>query len=274
MKTKEINIKGATIPALGFGTFQLDNDTARTMVRAALETGYRHIDTAQMYRNEEGVGRAIAESDVPREEIFLTTKVWYENLSKAQFLPSVEESLKKLRVDQVDLLLIHWPNADVPVEEYIGELMKAQEKGYTKYIGVSNHTTALLDKVLATGADIVTNQVEYHPLINQDKLYNYLRQHDLTLTAYSPIAQGKVMGNETLKRIGEKYGKNEVQVTLRWMMQQDGVMAIPRSSKESHMKSNFDIFDFELTQEEMQQIDSMKQENRRLISPPWAPNWD
>ncbi|MDX5438022.1 MAG: aldo/keto reductase, partial [Pontibacter sp.] len=114
----------------------------------------------------------------------------------------------------------------------------------------------------------------YHPLINQDKLYNYLRQHDLTLTAYSPIAQGKVMGNETLKRIGETYGKNEVQVTLRWMMQQDGVLAIPRSSKESHMKSNFDIFDFELTQEEMQQIDSLKQENRRLISPPWAPDWD
>ncbi|RIJ37831.1 aldo/keto reductase [Pontibacter oryzae] len=274
MKTKEINIKGATIPALGFGTFQLENDTAETMVKAALDAGYRHIDTAQIYKNEEGVGRAIAASDVPREEIFLTTKVWFEKLDKGQFLPSVEESLKKLQTDYVDLLLIHWPNPDVPVEEYIGELMKAQEKGYAKHIGVSNHTTALLDKVLATGAKIITNQVEYHPFINQDTLHSYLAQNDITLTAYSPIAQGKVMGNDTLKSIGEKYGKNEAQVTLRWMMQQDGVLAIPRSSKEEHMKANLNIFDFELTADEMRQVTALKQDDGRIIRPPFAPDWD
>lgn len=271
---KHIQVKGASIPALGFGTFQLDNDTAYTMVKAALSAGYRHIDTAQIYKNEEGVGRAIEESEVLREEIFLTTKVWYEQLDKAQFMPSVEESLKKLRVDQVDLLLIHWPNPEVPVEEYMGELMKAQEKGYTKHIGVSNHTTALLDEVLTTGASIITNQVEYHPFLDQSKLYAYLREHDLTLTAYSPVARGNVLGNETIKGIADKYGKNEVQVTLRWLLQQDGVLAIPKSSSEKHMKSNAEIFDFELTQEEVAQINELRKPDGRLISPDFAPDWD
>ncbi|GAB3826304.1 aldo/keto reductase [Pontibacter rugosus] len=271
---KYIKLKGATIPALGFGTYELDDKLANTIVKVALDTGYRHIDTAQMYGNETGVGKAIKESGIAREEVFLTTKVLPANLDKKHFLPSVEESLRKLDTDYVDLLLIHWPNAEVPVDEYIGELVKAQEKGYAKYIGVSNHTTALLEKVLATGADIITNQVEYHPFLNQDKLYKYLRQHNLTMTAYSPIAQGKVMGNETLKSIGDKYGKNEVQVALRWLIQQDGVLAIPRTSKESHVASNFNIFDFELTQEEMQKISKLTQENTRLVSPSFAPDWD
>ncbi|PRY14781.1 diketogulonate reductase-like aldo/keto reductase [Pontibacter ummariensis] len=271
---KNVQTKNATVPALGFGTFQLEGSTAQRMVTAALETGYRHIDTAQMYNNEEAVGRAIQESGVAREEVFLTTKVLPSNLAKKDFLPSVAQSLQKLKTEQVDLLLIHWPNPEVPVEEYIGELVKAQEKGYTKHIGVSNHTTALLDRVLATGANIITNQVEYHPFLNQDKLYAYLRQHDITLTAYSPIAHGKVMGNPTLKSIGEKYNKNEVQITLRWLIQQEDVLAIPRSSKESHMQSNFNIFDFELTQEEMQQIGKLTQQNNRLINPSFAPKWD
>ncbi|WP_162054460.1 aldo/keto reductase [Pontibacter pamirensis] len=271
---KDIKIKGATIPALGFGTFQLTGDTAHKLVKAALDTGYRHIDTAQMYGNEAAVGSAIKESGIAREEVFLTTKVLPSNLSRKDFLPSVEESLQKLKTDALDLLLIHWPNSEVPVEEYIGELVKAQEKGYTKHIGVSNHTTALLNKVLATGANIITNQVEYHPFLNQNKLYNYMRQHDLTLTAYSPIAHGKVMSNDTLKQIGEKYNKNEVQITLRWLIQQDGVLAIPRSSKENHMQSNFNIFDFELTKEEVQQIDKLTQANNRLIDPGFAPDWD
>ncbi|MFD3003753.1 aldo/keto reductase [Pontibacter toksunensis] len=271
---KDLKIKDATIPALGFGTYQLTGDTARRLVGAALNTGYRHIDTAQMYENEEAVGSGIKTSGVSRQEVFLTTKVLPSNLASKDFLPSVEQSLRKLQTDAVDLLLIHWPNPEVPVEEYIGELVKAQEKGYTKHIGVSNHTTALLDKVLATGANIVTNQVEYHPFLNQDKLYNYLRNHDLALTAYSPIAHGKVMGNETLKQIGEKYNKNEVQITLRWLIQQDGVLAIPRSSKENHMQSNFNVFDFELTQDEVQQITQLTQANNRLIDPGFAPDWD
>ncbi|WP_299817723.1 aldo/keto reductase [uncultured Pontibacter sp.] len=271
---KEIKIKGASIPAIGLGTFQLEDSIAFKITQAAIAAGYRHVDTAQMYKNEEGVGRGIKAADVPREEIFLTTKVWRDNLAKKDFLPSVEQSLKNLNTDYVDLLLIHWPNANVPVAAYMEELMKAQEKGYAKYIGVSNHPTALLDEVLATGADIITNQVEYHPLINQQKLYTYLQQHNITLTAYSPIAQGKVLGNPVLKSIANKYGKNEIQVTLRWMMQQDNVLAIPRTSKPERLASNIDVFDFELTQEEVNQIDQLNKDNLRVVNPAFAPNWD
>lgn len=271
---KEVKIKGATIPALGLGTFQLEDSKAFEMTQEAISVGYRHIDTAQAYKNESGVGRAIQASGVARKDIFLTTKVWWQNLAKKDFLPSVEQSLKNLNTDYVDLLLIHWPNPAVPVAEYMEELMKAQQKGYAKYIGVSNHPTKLLDEVLATGADIITNQVEYHPLINQEKLYTYLQQHNLTLTAYSPIAQGKVIGNPILKSIAEKYGKNEVQVSLRWLMQQDNVLAIPRTSKAERLASNIEVFDFELTQEEVSQIDQLKKDNIRVVNPSFAPAWD
>jgi diketogulonate reductase-like aldo/keto reductase len=220
------------------------------------------------------VGTAIQNAGIARDEIFLTTKVWRESLSRQDFLPSVEESLRKLKTDYVDLLLIHWPNPSVAIPEYMDQLMEAQRKGYTKYIGVSNHPTALLDQVLATGADIITNQVEYHPLINQTKLYNYLRAQGITLTAYSPIAQGKVLGNTTLQGIAEKYGKNEVQVSLRWLLQQEDVLAIPRTSKAERLASNIDIFDFELTPEEVSQIDQLKQENTRVVNPSFAPDWD
>ena len=269
-----ITIKGATIPVLGLGTFQLPDDTAREITAAALSAGYRHIDTAQIYRNEEGVGTAIKNSGIARDEIFLTTKVWRESLSRKDFMPSVEESLRKLKTDYVDLLLIHWPNKEVPVAEYMEQLMEVQRKGYTRYIGVSNHTTALLDEVLATGADIITNQVEYHPLLDQTKLYNYLREKGITLTAYSPIAQGKVLGNATLKSIAEKYDKNEAQISLRWLIQQEGVLAIPRTSKAERLSSNIDIFDFELTQEEVAQINQLRQQNTRVVNPSWAPAWD
>lgn len=269
-----VTIKGATIPALGLGTFQLPNDLARDITAAALSEGYRHIDTAQAYRNEDGVGSAIKNSGIARDEIFLTTKVFRESLAKKDFMPSVEESLRNLKTDYVDLLLIHWPNRNVPVTEYMDQLMEAQQKGYTRYIGVSNHTTALLDQVLATGADIITNQVEYHPLINQTKLYTYLRAHGISLTAYSPIAQGKVLGNPTLKAIGEKYGKSEVQVSLRWLVQQDSVMAIPRTSKAERLKDNFNIFDFELSAEDVALIDQLKKDHLRVVNPSFAPDWD
>ncbi|PKV67444.1 aldo/keto reductase [Pontibacter ramchanderi] len=271
---KQIKIKGATIPALGLGTFQLENELARQITAAAISTGYRHIDTAQVYQNEDGVGSAIKNAGIARDEIFLTTKVFRESLAKKDFLPSVEESLRKLKTDYVDLLLIHWPNRNVAVNEYMDQLMEAQRKGYTKYIGVSNHPTALLDQVLATGADIITNQVEYHPLIDQTKLYTYLREHGISLTAYSPIAQGKVLGNPTLKSIGEQYSKSEVQVSLRWLLQQDGVMAIPRTSKAERLKDNLNIFDFELSAEDMARIDALKKDNQRVVNPPFAPDWD
>jgi 2,5-diketo-D-gluconate reductase B len=271
---KNVTIQNTPVPALGLGTFQLPDAVAQDITAAALAEGYRHIDTAQIYQNEAGVGTAIKNSGIAREEIFLTTKVFRENLYKKDFLPSVEESLRKLKTDYVNLLLIHWPNRNVPVAEYMEQLMEAQQKGYTKFIGVSNHTTALLDQVLATGADIITNQVEYHPLIDQTRLHNFLREKGISLTAYSPIAQGKVLGNPTLKAIGEKYGKSEVQVSLRWLVQQDNVMAIPRTSKAERLKDNLNIFDFELTSEEVKEIDQLNKDNLRVVNPSFAPDWD
>ncbi|WP_114777424.1 aldo/keto reductase [Botryobacter ruber] len=271
---KYITLQGAEIPALGLGTFQLEGTTAQTIVEAALAEGYRHIDTAQIYRNEEAVGAGIKAAGVPREDIFLTTKVWYDRLTQKDFLPSVEVSLRKLQTDYVDLLLIHWPNPEVPLEETVEQLLEAREKGYTRHIGVSNFPVRLVEQTIALGADIITNQVEYHPLLDQIKLYNYLREHGITLTAYSPIAQGKLLGNEILHSIGRKYGKNEVQVALRWLLQQDGVLAIPRSSKVHNMKANFQVFDFELTQDEVKQIDQLRRLNQREVQPHWAPEWD
>ncbi|TXK37786.1 aldo/keto reductase [Pontibacter qinzhouensis] len=269
-----INVKDTAIPALGFGTLYLDDNTALRMVGAALAEGYTHIDTAQIYQNEAAVGSGIKASGIARDKIFLTTKVWFDKFTKKDFLPSVEESLQKLKTDYVDLLLIHWPNPDIPLEETVEQLVLAREKGYTKHIGVSNFPIKLVEQTLALGADIVTNQVEYHPLIDQTKLQNYLRSKGIALTAYSPIAQGEIIGNQLLKEIGEKYGKNEIQVTLRWMMQQQDVLAIPRTSSEANLKSNFQIFDFELTPDDVAQIDTLRAQNRRVVTPDFSPAWD
>ena len=242
---KLITAQNATIPALGLGTYQLVGDANVDLMVYALESGYRHLDTAQMYQNEEEVGKAIKNATIKREDIFLTTKVLPANLGKSTFMPSVEESLKKLQTEQVDLLLIHWPNFDYELEEYITELMTAQEKGYAKHIGVSNFPVALLEESLKLGAKIVANQVEYNPFLNQSKLLAACQQHDIVLTAYSPIAQGKVVGLPLLKEIGAKYDKSESQVCLRWLIQQEKVAAIPRASNKERVDGNEDIFDKE-----------------------------
>jgi len=254
------------IPQLGFGTFQV-TDNCNELVRLAIEAGYSHIDTAQFYKNEVEVGKGIKEANVAREEIFLTTKVWPDNLSKADFLPSVEESLKKLDSEYIDLLLIHWPSSKVELKESLTELMKAQEKGYTKYIGVSNFNTKLVQACLDFGAPIITNQVEYHPFLSQDKLLDFQRTKDLSLTAYCPIARGKIVENEIVKNIAENHGKTPGQIGLRWHIQQDKVIAIPKTATPSRIKENIDIFDFELSQEEMDQITALKKADGRLISP-------
>ncbi|MEM7513158.1 MAG: aldo/keto reductase [Bacteroidota bacterium] len=271
---KLITAQNATIPALGLGTYQLVGDANVDLMVYALESGYRHLDTAQMYQNEEEVGKSIKNATIKREDIFLTTKVLPANLGKSTFMPSVEESLKKLQTEQVDLLLIHWPNFDFELEEYVTELMTAQEKGYAKHIGVSNFPVALLEESLKLGAKIVANQVEYHPFLNQSKLLAACQKHDIVLTAYSPIAQGKVVGLPLLKEIGAKYDKSESQVCLRWLIQQEKVAAIPRSSKKERVDGNSAIFDFELTGEEMASLSEIYLPDGRLVDPPNGPNWD
>lgn len=271
-----VTARGAKVPALGFGTFELHRSEVFEAVTVALEVGYRHIDTAQIYGNESEVGEAIAESGVPREEIFLTTKVWPENFGPGELRPSVVSSLERLRTDYVDLLLLHWPGESHPLADVLARIAELRLAGMADHIGVSNFTTLLLDEAARhSPAPLATNQVEYHPFLDQSRVLAAVRQRGMVLTAYSPLARGNVFGNERLAQIGRRHGKSEGQVALRWLIQQVGVVAIPRSSDPDHIAENFDVFDFALSQEEMQQVSGLTEADRRLIDPRGlAPAWD
>jgi len=270
-----IDLENRKIPALGLGTWQLKGDDCITSVLKALEIGYRHIDTAQIYENEEHVGAAIGKSGVKREDIFLTTKVWMSNLGEKLFRPSVEESLRKLKTDYVDLLLIHWPVTEVPFAEQMKSLRTLQESGLVRMIGLSNFTVPQMHEVVEDlGVRVVNNQVEYHPFLSQKPVLDFVRKHDMFLTAYSPLARGKVREDKVLREIADKHGKNPGQVSLRWLLQQERVAAIPKSANEEHMRANFEIFDFKLDADEMQRISLLTRTASRLINPDWAPHWD
>lgn len=255
------------IPELGFGTYQLIEGCEK-IVDLALSSGYTHIDTAQFYKNEDQVGAAIKNSSVAREDIWLTTKVWPSNLSKANFIPSVEESLKNLKSDYVDLLLIHWPNNDVALEESLDGLIKSKELGYAKEIGVSNYNSDWVEKTIAYGAPIITNQVEYHPMLDQSKLKSTLDKNNIALTAYCPLGQGKIVSSEVAKDIGAKYNKSAAQVCLRWHIQQANVITIPKTKTPSRVEENMAVFDFELNQSEMEAISGLAQKDGRVVAPP------
>lgn len=270
-----VNANGAQIPALGFGTFELPSDDARAMVTAALDTGYRHIDTAQAYKNEAAVGEAINASDVAREDIFLTTKIWTDHFRDGDLQASLRDSLERLRTDYVDLVLLHWPNPEVDLQETISALNDTVDQGLTRHIGISNFTTAQIDPAVAASRHpLATNQVEYHPFLSQLAVRDTLGRHNIALTAYCPLAQGQVFSNDTLTGIGERHGKNGGQVAIRWLIQQGDVIAIPRSSKAAHVALNFDVFDFELSSTEMTQITDLHTADGRLINPSFAPEWD
>jgi 2,5-diketo-D-gluconate reductase B len=266
---------GVRLPALGLGTFRLDGRTAERMVGYALAIGYRHIDTAQMYGNEAEVGAAIAACGVPRDEIWLTTKIWPDRFRDGELQRAAEESVRRLGTEP-DLLLLHWPNPAVPRAETIAALNDARRRGLTRHIGISNSPTALIcESVALSEAPLLVNQVEYHPYLRQRAVLEELRRHGMALTAYSPVAQGKVFSDATLARIGAAHGKNPGQVALRWLLQQDGVSAIPRSSREAHAKANFEIFDFALSAAEMAEIAALARPNGRIVDPAgFAPAWD
>ncbi len=265
---------GSWIPKLGFGTFNLTGREAIGVLEFALDVGYRHFDTAQMYQNEDVIGKVIGAANVPRDRLFITTKVWGTNLNENRFLPSVEQSLKQLKQDYVDLLLIHWPNKNIPLNESLDQLVRAQDKGYCKLIGVSNFTVDLLEKVEARGVDIACNQFEYHPFLNQDKLLAKTRSMGCFATAYAPLAKGQIVDIEILKNIALKHKVKPAQVALRWLVQQKDVVAIPKSSQLYRIKQNFDVFNFHLTEEEMVQISDLQSRNKRFIDPEFAPTWD
>ena len=268
---EHLEIQGTRVPRLGFGTWELTGGTAFESVSHALRVGYRHIDTAQMYGNEEQVGRAIAESGVDRDDIFLTTKVPPRNAAADDVIRSHEDSLRKLGTDHVDLLLLHWP-ADPPMEETLGALDELRQQGKTRHIGVSNYPSDLLKQAVDI-ARIATDQVEYHPFLGQDEVLSVVREHGLFLTAYSPLSKGDVLTNDDLEEIGREHGKSAAQVALRWLLQQDRVVAIPRSSSPDHIEANLAVFDFELSDDEMDRIHALPK-GRRKIDPPSAPDWD
>lgn len=253
----DIQVQGTSVPALGLGTWQLTGHTCRETVEAALEMGYRHIDTAQAYGNERQVGLGMEAAGVDREDVFLTTKLDGSNRDERSVRRSTRESLNKLGTDHLDLLLIHWPNTPwmASLSETLGAMNDLVDEGLVRHIGVSNFSPSLLDKARnISPAPILTDQVQYHPYWDQRKLLDYCRIHDVLLTAYSPLARGGVLEDPALVQLGNRYGKSPAQVALRWLLQQDGVAAIPKASSREHLEANMAVFDFELTDAEMERI--------------------
>jgi 2,5-diketo-D-gluconate reductase B len=270
-----MNTASGKIPVLGLGTYQLSGETATEMVRHALQVGYRHIDTAQAYGNEAEVGHAILSSGLPRAHVFVTTKVWPDRFSRQELPKSVDESLQRLNFDYIDLLLLHWPNPEIPLEETLEALMAVQQAGKTRYIGVSNFTTQLMQQAVdfCGRGVLINNQVEYHPYLNQDRVIKTAKSLDMTVTAYRPVAKGRVFADDTINRIAQAHQKNAAQVTLRWLLQQ-GILVIPRSSSPEHIRENFQVYGFQLSDDEMEAISRLRG-NQRLVSPEGlAPAWD
>ena len=266
------DVQGVSIPALGFGTWQLQGDDARDGVENALALGYRHIDTAQAYDNEAQVGAGLAASGVPRADVFLTTKVWRDTLAPDALAASVDESLGKLGTDYVDLLLVHWPNPDVPLADTLGALGRIREAGKTRLVGVSNFPAEMLRQALEIDPMVAADQVEYHPFLGQDPLLDLVRQRGMVLTAYSPLAQGEVLQDETVREIADAHDAGPAQVALAWLLGQDRVVAIPKASSQAHRESNLKAADLTLTDQERARLDALPKD-RRLVDPDFAPEW-
>jgi 2,5-diketo-D-gluconate reductase B len=266
-----------TIPAFGLGTFRLKDDVVIASVKTALELGYRTVDTAQIYGNEAAVGLAIEESAVPREELFITTKIWTENLSKDKLIPSLKESLDKLRTDYVDLTLIHWPSPGdaVSVEESMLALLEAKKLGLTRNIGISNFTIPLMEKAIAAvGAEnIATNQIELSPYLQNRKVVNWAKEKGIHITSYMTLAYGKALKDEVIARIADKHNATAAQVILAWAMG-EGYAVIPSSTKRENLASNLLARDLKLDAEDQKAIAALDCSDR-LVSPEGlAPNWD
>jgi 2,5-diketo-D-gluconate reductase B len=260
------------IPKLGLGTWQnKDPEECRKSVKTALEKGYEHIDTAQAYDNEEDVGRGLSEADVDREDYFLASKVWIDQLAPENVKKSTRESVEKLGVDSIDLMYIHWPSGDYDPQETLKALKELIHSGEIKNIGISNFTREQVDRAMEIAPKhIIANQVEMHPLLQQEELVEKCREHDITLVAYSPLARGKVFEIEELNEIAEKHGVSEAQVSLAWLMQKDNVVAIPKASSEEHIQDNFEAQDLGLDEEDIEKIESIDREER-LVDPGFAP---
>ncbi|MCZ7644842.1 MAG: aldo/keto reductase [Planctomycetota bacterium] len=255
---------GASLPSLGMGTYKLDGAACARAVAEALELGYTHFDTAAMYGNETAVGRGLAEAKAPREKLFVTTKVWRDSLRRGAALKSCEASLKNLKLEYLDLLLIHWPNADVPLGETLGAFAELLDAGKIRHAGVSNFTVSRLKEALALNAcPIACNQIEYHIHLNQEPLRAFCAERGVALVAYSPLGKGRWRDDELAARIGAAHGKSAAQVALRWLVQK-GIGAIPKAGRREHLAANLDVFDWSLTDEELRRLDTEPRRERLI----------
>jgi 2,5-diketo-D-gluconate reductase B len=265
---------GASIPALGLGTWDLRQNICARIVEQALRMGYRHIDTAESYRNERQVGEALRASGVPRNEVFVTTKIWTDHLAPLEFERATKECLARLRLSDADLLLIHWPSPRIPLAETIGALCKMKQAGFARHIGVSNFTVPLIEAAVALATEpLVCNQIEWHPWLDQSKVVAATRRHGLAVTAYSPIARGRAGDDKELRLIGMHHRKTAAQVCLRFLVQ-EGAIVIPRTSRIERLEENMAIFDFALDDAEMDEIRKLASPDARIVDWSGSPKWD
>ncbi|MGA3309643.1 MAG: aldo/keto reductase [Xanthobacteraceae bacterium] len=274
--TPFVEAKGARIPLLGLGTWQLRGRACARVVEQALRLGYRHLDTAEIYDNERAVGEGLHASGVKRSDVFVTTKIWPSHFAPGELERTARECLVRLRLSEVDLLLLHWPNPQIPLAETLGALGRVRRDGLARHIGLSNFTVALIEEALqATTEPLVCDQIECHPFLDQSKLIAACRRHGMAVIAYAPIARGAVRDDDVLARVGAAHGKSAVQVCLRFLVQQD-IVVIPRTSKVERLAENAAIFDFALSEQEMAEISRLAQRDGRLLD--WAfsgqPKWD
>lgn len=264
-----------TIPNPGFGTFRLEGESLKNAIHEALDAGFRHIDTAQIYGNESEVGEAIASSKVARKDIFLTTKVWFDNFASDKFEDSVQESLSRLQTDYVDLLLIHWPSPKdkIDMQDYLKSLNNCMHKGYTRAIGLSNFTAPLLEQAFSIiGKENVScNQIEVHPHFQNTDLVNFCQRNKITVVGYMPLGKGKVLEDETLQEIAKEHNTSPTSIALAWQIQQ-GLVPIPASSNPEHIQANFSASNITLSPEQMRKIEGVDT-GKRLIDPDFAPDW-
>ena len=274
--TPIVDAQDARIPLVGLGTWDLRGRTCARVVEQALRLGYRHIDTAEMYDNEREVGEGLRASGVPRNDVFVVTKVWPSHFAPGDLLRAAKESLSKLRMTEVDLLLLHWPNPQIPLSETLGALCKVRQDGMARHIGVANFNIAMIEEATRLSTEpIICNQFEMHPYIDQSKLVAACRGKDMAVVAYSPIARGNIRNDAVLTRIGKAHGKTAAQVCLRYLVQQN-VAVIPRTSKIERLEENLSIFDFALSEAEMAEIAGLARRGGRIVD--WSysgsPQWD
>jgi diketogulonate reductase-like aldo/keto reductase len=274
--SKCVEAHGARIPLLGLGTWELRGRTCARIVEQALRLGYRHIDTAQLYENEREVGEGLRASGVRRDDVFVVTKIWPTHFSPPELDRAAKDRLTRLRLSDVDLLLLHWPNPRIPLSETLGALCKVKRDGLARHIGVSNFTVAMLEEAASlTTEPLVCNQFEAHPFLDQSKLIAACRRHGMAVVAYTPLARGAAKNNTVLARIGRAHKKTATQVGLRWLVQQD-IAVIPRTSKLDRLVENAAIFDFALSEEEMAEIAALARPDGRVVDYSYsgAPSWD